>query len=357
MFGFDCVWLSAKLIYAAQAPSAGEKQKLFSLSRERACGAPARVGDAGPSAVAGGAAGRGRAELGGPRGPWDAERRRGPRTCTACRGAPARPAGDVLAGLGPGPEVRPGGASARPQSGQAAGAGRAAVQYVRLGLGLPPAAFVRLRSCRPGPAAFLQAAWVLSLVLGLGRSENSRCASSHAVSCSECLALGPDCGWCVHEDFISGGPRSERCDIVSNLISKGCPVDSIEYPSVHVTIPSENEVNTQVTPGEVSIQLRPGAAANFMLKIHPLKKYPVDLYYLVDVSASMHNNIEKLNSVGNDLSRKMAFFSRDFRLGFGSYVDKTVSPYISIHPERIHNQCSDYNLDCMPPTDTSMCCP
>lgn len=76
-----------------------------------------------------------------------------------------------------------------------------------------------------------------------------------------------------------------------------------------------------------------------MLKIHPLKKYPVDLYYLVDVSASMHNNIEKLNSVGNDLSRKMAFFSRDFRLGFGSYVDKTVSPYISIHPERIHNQC------------------
>jgi hypothetical protein len=76
-----------------------------------------------------------------------------------------------------------------------------------------------------------------------------------------------------------------------------------------------------------------------MMKIHPLKKYPVDLYYLVDVSASMHNNIEKLNSVGNDLSRKMAFFSHDFRLGFGSYVDKTVSPYISIHPERIHNQC------------------
>lgn len=76
-----------------------------------------------------------------------------------------------------------------------------------------------------------------------------------------------------------------------------------------------------------------------MLKIHPLKKYPVDLYYLVDVSASMHNNIEKLNSIGNDLSRKMALFSHDFRLGFGSYVDKTVSPYISIHPERIHNQC------------------
>ncbi|XP_004702767.1 integrin beta-8 [Echinops telfairi] len=205
-----------------------------------------------------------------------------------------------------------------------------------------------LHSCRPGPARALRAAWVFSVVLGLGRSEHNRCVDSNAASCTKCLALGPECGWCAQEVFISGGSRSERCDIVPNLISKGCSVDSIEYPSVHV-MPSENEINTQVTPGEISIQLRPGAEANFMLKIHPLKKYPVDLYYLVDVSASMHNNIEKLNSVGNDLSRTMSLFSHDFRLGFGSYVDKTVSPYISIHPERIHNQCSDYNLDCMPP--------
>ncbi|KAJ7322390.1 hypothetical protein JRQ81_018677, partial [Phrynocephalus forsythii] len=91
------------------------------------------------------------------------------------------------------------------------------------------------------------------------------------------------------------------------------------------------------------------AEANFMLKVRPLEKYPVDLYYLVDVSASMHKNIEKLNSVGYDLSQKMKNISLDLHLGFGSYVDKTVSPYISIHPGRIHNQCSDYDLDCMPP--------
>ncbi|XP_007532323.1 integrin beta-8 isoform X1 [Erinaceus europaeus] len=218
----------------------------------------------------------------------------------------------------------------------------------RLALAFFTATFVSLQNCRRGPAPFLRAAWVFSVVLGLGQSEDNRCASSSAASCSKCLALGPECGWCAQEDFISSGSRSERCDIISNLISKGCSPDSIEYPYVRV-MPIENEINTQVTPGEVQIQLRPGAEANFMLKIHPLKKYPVDLYYLVDVSASMHNNIEKLNSVGNDLSKKMAYFSQDFRLGFGSYVDKTVSPYISIHPERIHNQCSDYNLDCMPP--------
>jgi integrin beta 8 len=60
------------------------------------------------------------------------------------------------------------------------------------------------------------------------------------------------------QDFISGGSKNERCDTVSNLIIKGCSVDSIEYPPVRVIIQSENEINTQVTPGEVSIQLRPG---------------------------------------------------------------------------------------------------
>lgn len=82
-----------------------------------------------------------------------------------------------------------------------------------------------------------------------------------------------------------------------------------------------------------------GAEANFVLQIRTLEKYPVDIYYLVDVSASMQKNIEKLNSAGFDLSQKMENISLDLRLGFGSYVDKTVSPYISIHPGRINNQC------------------
>nr|XP_020848928.1 integrin beta-8 isoform X3 [Phascolarctos cinereus] len=212
------------------------------------------------------------------------------------------------------------------------------------------AGMVCLQNGRRAPGPVLGAACLFSMAFGLGQSgEENRCTSSNAATCSKCLVLGPECGWCAQEDFMAGAAANERCDMVSNLVSKGCLSDFIESPSVGVTIPTGSEMNTQVSPGEVLIQLRPGAEASFLLKVHPLQKYPVDLYYLVDVSASMHNNIEKLNSVGNDLSRKMAPFSHDFRLGFGSYVDKTVSPYISIHPGRIHNQCSDYNLDCMPP--------
>uniref|UniRef100_A0A8D0GTC2 Integrin beta n=1 Tax=Sphenodon punctatus TaxID=8508 RepID=A0A8D0GTC2_SPHPU len=190
------------------------------------------------------------------------------------------------------------------------------------------------------PAAEAWASWL---------SMENRCTSSNAATCTKCLALGPECGWCAQEDFMAGAAQKERCDVALSLIKRGCRPDFLENPTFGVMMPNKKEANTQVIPGEISIQLRPGVEASFMLKIHPLEKYPVDLYYLVDVSASMHNNIEKLNSVGFDLSQKMANISLDFRLGFGSYVDKTVTPYISIHPGRIHNQCSGYNLDCMPP--------
>ncbi|CAM5112013.1 unnamed protein product [Natator depressus] len=211
------------------------------------------------------------------------------------------------------------------------------------------AGIVSLQKCQRGPGPMLRAASVLAAVPGLCQRPENRCATSNALTCTVCLALGPECGWCSQEDFMAGATQKGRCDMIFNLIKKGCQSEFIENPTIRVTIPSDHNENTQVTPGEVSIQLRPGGKASFMLKVHPLEKYPVDLYYLVDVSASMHDNIEKLNSVGFDLSKKMANISVDFRLGFGSYVDKTASPYISIHPERIHNQCRDYNLDCMPP--------
>ncbi|XP_074719230.1 integrin beta-8 isoform X4 [Strix uralensis] len=211
------------------------------------------------------------------------------------------------------------------------------------------AGIVSVPKCQRGPGPLLGAARLLAAVPGLCQRPENRCATSNAVTCTKCLALGPECGWCAQEDFMADATQKGRCDTVFNLMKRGCQSDFVENPTVHVTIPSDHETNTQVTPGKVSVQLRPGSEANFMLKVHPLEKYPVDLYYLVDVSASMHNNIEKLNSVGFALSKKMANISLDFRLGFGSYVDKTVSPYISIHPGRIHNQCSDYNLDCMPP--------
>ncbi|XP_056375705.1 integrin beta-8 [Hyla sarda] len=188
---------------------------------------------------------------------------------------------------------------------------------------------------------------LLSLLLGLCQSVENKCSSSNAATCTKCLSLGPECGWCTQEDFMVDSVESERCDTVYNLKSKGCRGDSIEHPSAQIV--SSKEGNSQVTPAEVSVHLRPGASVNFLLRMQRLEKYPVDLYYLVDVSASMFATIEKINNIGSDLSQKMADFSHDIRFGFGSFVDKPVSPYISIHPDRLKNQCSTLNKNCMPP--------
>ncbi|XP_065804280.1 integrin beta-8 isoform X2 [Labrus bergylta] len=106
--------------------------------------------------------------------------------------------------------------------------------------------------------------------------------------------------------------------------------------------------STQVSPRDISINLRPGLEASIIVAVQQLERYPVDLYYLVDVSASMQENLDHLKTVGVALSLRMTEHSSDLWLGFGSFVDKPVSPYINVHPSKINNPCSDYEIRCRP---------
>lgn len=62
--------------------------------------------------------------------------------------------------------------------------------------------------------------------------------------------------------------------------------------------------------------------------------YPVDLYYLMDLSKSMEDDKESLSKLGVQLADEMQKITRNFKLGFGSFVDKVVMPYVSTVPER-----------------------
>lgn len=62
--------------------------------------------------------------------------------------------------------------------------------------------------------------------------------------------------------------------------------------------------------------------------------YPVDLYYLMDLSKSMEDDKEKLSLLGNLLAESMQNITSNFRLGFGSFVDKVVMPYVSTVPQK-----------------------
>lgn len=56
---------------------------------------------------------------------------------------------------------------------------------------------------------------------------------------------------------MPGKMQKERCDTLTSLIERGCRSDFIENPQVGVTA-SNSQVNIQVTPEEVTVQLRPG---------------------------------------------------------------------------------------------------
>lgn len=55
--------------------------------------------------------------------------------------------------------------------------------------------------------------------------------------------------------------------------------------------------------------------------------YPLDLYYILDQSNSMESYRLKLIELGRTLSETMRNISSNFRMGFGSFVDKTLTPF------------------------------
>ncbi|XP_029977034.1 integrin beta-8 [Salarias fasciatus] len=178
-------------------------------------------------------------------------------------------------------------------------------------------------------------------------SGESVCKSPAVSSCADCLRRGPQCAWCFKEDFLHGAGLSRRCGLPVNLQKQGCGPEFMEHPDVKVEV-NATISSTQVSPQDISVTLRPGSEASFIVAVKQLEHYPVDLYYLVDVSASMQENLDHLKTVGVALSLRMTEHSSDLWLGFGSFVDKPVSPYINVHPSKINNPCSDYEIRCRP---------
>lgn len=75
------------------------------------------------------------------------------------------------------------------------------------------------------------------------------------------------------------------------------------------------------------------------MKVQHTEHYPVDLYYLMDLSASMVDDLQKIKDLGSTLSKEMANLTNKFRMGFGSFVEKPTLPYIKITEEELANPC------------------
>ncbi|XP_044294258.1 integrin beta-5 [Varanus komodoensis] len=180
------------------------------------------------------------------------------------------------------------------------------------------------------------------------------CTSGSATSCEECLLVHPKCAWCFKEEFGSKKSITSRCDFTENLISNGCAghiestkssIDIVKnLPLSSMGSSGANSDVTQIMPQKVLLNLRPGDPTSFHVQVRQIEDYPVDLYYLMDLSLSMKDDLDTIRNLGTKLAEEMGKLTSNFRLGFGSFVDKNISPFSYTAPRYQTNPCTGYKL-------------
>ena len=73
--------------------------------------------------------------------------------------------------------------------------------------------------------------------------------------------------------------------------------------------------------------MRPGQSRKFTLRVQPAPNYPVRLYYLMDLSYSMKDDLENLKTLGREIAKEISKITKNFQLAFGTFVDKDIPPY------------------------------
>ncbi|XP_053554327.1 integrin beta-6 [Bombina bombina] len=203
--------------------------------------------------------------------------------------------------------------------------------------------------------------WFCLLALFLhGKNQvQGSCSLGSAVTCGDCLKSGPHCAWCSQKNFTDSLEVWERCDTREGLLSRGCLLDNIEYTvskvEIHKNKPLTEGIEenssyvTQIAPQKIVLKLRPGNDVTFQVNVRQTEDYPVDLYYLMDLSASMDDDLKTIKELGSTLSTEMSKLTSNFQLGFGSFVEKPVSPFIKTTQKEIENPCQSVpNYYCLP---------
>lgn len=84
----------------------------------------------------------------------------------------------------------------------------------------------------------------------------------------------------------------------------------------------------------------PDDSKTFSIQVRQVEDYPVDIYYLMDLSYSMKDDLGSIQNLGTKLASQMRKLTSNLRIGFGAFVDKPVSPYMYISPpEALRNPC------------------
>ncbi|XP_066469393.1 integrin beta-7 [Tiliqua scincoides] len=207
------------------------------------------------------------------------------------------------------------------------------------------------------PTRWTARLWLLLLAMVCGGNASDIGSCQPQPSCQECIQSHPSCAWCKQLDFVQAdGSDADRCAPRQELEHRGCLPSEIMDPhgKLHVledrplSNSTQHQTITQLAPQKIALQLRPGEEQNFTVYFKRAEGYPVDLYYLMDLSYSMKDDLENIKRLGSDLLAALRDNTNSVKIGFGSFVDKTVLPYVSTSPSKWQNPCLDSNGVCHP---------
>ncbi|XP_040056861.2 integrin beta-2 [Gasterosteus aculeatus] len=197
------------------------------------------------------------------------------------------------------------------------------------------------------------------LLLQMGRIGASQqeevCSKSVVNSCDDCIKSGPFCVWCKQLDFTKPGEQEAvRCDTKAQLTGRGCTEGEIISPQNDQTIDKgeslsesfNNQEPIQLSPQKISLRLRSGSPNTFKVSFKRVEGYPVDLYYLMDLSYSMKDDLENVKELGKDLFAALKKITEHAQIGFGAFVDKTVLPYTNTNKEKLLKPCDENDQQC-----------
>ncbi|XP_035671816.1 uncharacterized protein LOC118412872 isoform X1 [Branchiostoma floridae] len=160
------------------------------------------------------------------------------------------------------------------------------------------------------------------------------CQQLGSGNCSDCLQTAFWCGWCSEQEF-----SGSRCDMVHRLTDRGCPTEDVMSPRSETLI-TRNEPDSPdnkylfFRPQEAVMKMRPGRSLPLYFEVlppPPPSVKAIDLYILMDMSKSMADDLFLLWDSLDKLVQTVIHGEKHVRLGFGTFVDKTVLPFTNTH--------------------------
>ncbi|KAL1498165.1 hypothetical protein ABEB36_009007 [Hypothenemus hampei] len=164
-------------------------------------------------------------------------------------------------------------------------------------------------------------------------------------TCGGCIQAHVCCHWCYENSNTS---LDFRCDFLDALktcapyvqFNKQSAMTIIEDLDFKEIADDQDVVSAvQIRPQKFNLVLRKNDPINITFTYKAAKNYPLELYFLGDLSHSMKPHLETLKNLGDSLSNSLNSLTRHYKLAFGSFLDKPGMPFIWTDSEKLENPC------------------